>query len=615
MNKKEAPPKTSILLLIILMCSLVSCFQVCNASEMLVVPDNYHTIQEAIQNASTGDTIVVKAGVYYENLLVDKSVSIVGENKETTIIIGTGNVTRGQQTVITLAAEAIEISGFTIKSQNYSSSSLYASGISVEADNCEITDNIIYNTYYGIFCSVQSGTKITKNQISANLKDGIRFCGGSWNYICENNITGNAKGGIALEGYTNTISGNNITNNARGIGMGASFSEVSLNNIGNNSEFNFFFAGSNNTVCSNNITDSTWGIYFSPYFAAPAENLFFNNNFINNQGNIGGLSSHNNQMWDDGSSNGGNYWSDYLICYPFATQVNSSGIMDTPYEINENNSDNFPLLVAYSKTNSHSSHFPQNPQPNSTVAFWPFDIVQPNGVTPDKTGLNFAVVGTSSGDISYTPVLVDGKVGKAFSFDGAAYVNTPILPHLEIADEITIDVWINVQQFKEVKYNNILVECERTRASLPDRTVGLAVNGEASTVDSSIPQGALIAYVSTESEGLNEIVTTESVVTLNEWMHVVFTRSLSTGMHIYIDDKEQNVTVTAGVQNPEGQIQRETELYIGHDAICLIDEIKLSNYATEVTTEQDNPTQFELWIVLIAAISVVVLFVYIKVKH
>jgi len=345
MNKKELPPKVTSLLLIILVCSFVSCVQVGNASETLVVPDTYPTIQEAIKNASTGDTIFVKAGVYYENLVVDKSVNIVGENKENTIVIGTGNVSRGQQTVIILAAENTKITGFTIKSQNYSSSSLHATGISVEADNCEITDNKICNTYYGIFCSVQSEITITQNQISSNLKDGIRFCGGSLNTISQNNITENAKGGIAIEGYSNTISENNITNNARGIGMGSSYSLVYGNNICNNSEFNFFFAGSKNIVCSNNISNSTWGIYFSPYFAAPTENQFYHNNFINNQGNVGGISSYNAQFWDDGFPSGGNYWSDYSARYPVAKELNNSGILDTQYEITQNHSDNYPLLV------------------------------------------------------------------------------------------------------------------------------------------------------------------------------------------------------------------------------------------------------------------------------
>lgn len=615
MNKKELP-KTIGIITVIMMCFWVCCFQIGHAAQTLVVPDDYRTIQEAIENAAKGDTILIKSGIYYENLLVDKSLTIQGENKETAIIIGTGNVTRGEQTVITLVAENTKVSGLSIMSQNYSDSKLYSSGISVEADNCEISNNIISNTYYGIFCSVQSGITITQNQITSNLKDGIRFCGGSLVTISQNNITKNAKGGIALEGYSITISENQITNNARGIGMGASYSLVFGNNIANNSEFNFFFMGSKNIVCSNNISESNYGVYFSPYFAAPAENQFYHNNFINNQINIGGVSVYNPQTWDDGFPNGGNYWSDYSNHYPQSIPLNDSGIWNTKYEIAENHDDENPLIdpVNILTETAPSLWTPPNSEANSLVVYWPFDEAQPNGVTPDIMGLTFAVVGTSSGDISYTPVLVDGKVGKAFSFDGAAYVNTPILPHLEISDEITLDVWINVQDYKNVKYNNILVECERTRASLPNRTFGLAINGEFPTDNSGIPQGALIAYVTTEDGTLNEIVTTESVVRLDEWIHVVFTRSLSMGMHIFVDGEEQNVTVTSGEQNPEGAIQRQTELYVGHDGISLIDEIKLYNYVSEQTTEQSKQTSFELWIVLIAALFVIALVVYIRMK-
>jgi hypothetical protein len=46
-------------------------------------------------------------------------------------------------------------------------------------------------------------------------------------------------------------------------------------------------------------------------------------------------------VWDNGSS--GNYWSDYVTKYPNATQVDSSGIWNTPYVIDTNNTDHYPL--------------------------------------------------------------------------------------------------------------------------------------------------------------------------------------------------------------------------------------------------------------------------------
>jgi hypothetical protein len=49
--------------------------------------------------------------------------------------------------------------------------------------------------------------------------------------------------------------------------------------------------------------------------------------------------------WDDGYPAGGNYWSDYVTRYPSASEIDASGLWDTPYVINENNQDNYPLML------------------------------------------------------------------------------------------------------------------------------------------------------------------------------------------------------------------------------------------------------------------------------
>lgn len=601
MSKKTSSIRIITLTIIFFILFLTINLQVSNASKTIVVPDNYNTIQKAIKNASPGDTIRIKNGIYYENPIINKSLSIIGENSKNTIIIGKGNVERSQKAVLTLAANQVRIKGLTIKSENYSKSSYYATGISVEGDNCEIEKNNICNTYYGIFCSVQTSTVISSNNITSNLKDGIRFCGGSLNNISDNYISNNSKGGLVIEGYSNTILRNIISNNSRGIGIGSSYSLVFGNEICWNNEFNFFFAGSNNTVSANNISESKWGIYFSPYFAAPMGNKIYHNNFINNSQNVGGNSNANFHFWDNGFPSGGNYWSDYKDRYPDSSMIESSEIANIGYSIDEKNVDNFPLMHLVNVLNEKIPipQFPSKVNLNSIVAHWTFDEIQPNGVTTDEVGLNYAVVGTSSGNLSFTPNLVDGKVGKALSFDGAAYVNTPILPHLEILDETTIDVWINFQEFKNLKYNNIIVECVRTRSQLPERTFGLAVNGRTSE-NESIPQGSIIAYVSTVNEGLNEIVTSDFVVELNQWIHIVFTRSLSSGMHIYVDGEEKNITVVSGVLNPQSPIQKETELYVGHDAICLIDELELYN----MVVEPNGKELFGInWLILVIVVT------------
>jgi parallel beta-helix repeat protein len=588
------------------------------ASRTRVVPDEYPTIDAAIRAASSGDTIRVKSGVYQENLVIDKSLSLIGEDRRNTTIMGNGGVERGVNAVLTLAVNGVTVSGFDIESLNYSSPSKRATGFSVEGDNCTIADNNISNLYYGIFCSVQSSTLISMNSITGNYKDGIRFCGGSQNVFTENYISGNSQSAIAIEGYSNTISKNKIENNNRGIGVGTSYSIIFGNHLVNNIESGLYFAGSCNIISSNEIIGSKWGVYFSPLFSAPNGNIFYHNTF-DNTFNVGGLSAYNVQIWDNGYPSGGNHWSDYVSKYPEADEIATSGIGNKAYEVGDNNTDRYPLIDPLDNEDSNelpSAIAPPAVGTNNIVAHWPFDVIEPDNVTPDETGINSAVLGSTTGNVSFTPKLVDGKVGKALSFDGTAFVNVPILPNLEIPKETTIDVWINVQSLKNVAYNNIVIEAVRSRAALPERTFGLAVNGQELNADKAVLKGALRAYVFTENEGFNEIVTTEPIVSLNQWIHVVFTRSLATGMHIYVNGEEKNVTVTSGVLNPQGFARRETELYIGHDAVCFIDELRISNFSNASTNQEILPMQILLLAILTIAISGIGLLLYFsKKKH
>ena len=50
-------------------------------------------------------------------------------------------------------------------------------------------------------------------------------------------------------------------------------------------------------------------------------------------------------------------------------------------------------------------------------------------------------------------------------------------------------------------------------------------------------------------------------------------------MHVYVDGKEQAVTVAAGTANPTGPIQNPTDIYIGHDSMTEIDQLQISNTA------------------------------------
>jgi parallel beta-helix repeat protein len=568
-----------------------------HASKTLVVPQDYSTISEAISHASDGDTVVVQSGVYNENLQIDKPLTLEGQNKADTVIMGKGG--SNPSAVLTLAANGITISGFTIESVKDSNTTRYAYGIWVEGDKCKISDNLIQSTYLGIFCSTQQSTTITNNIITGSIKDAIRFCAGSQTTISYNNIVGNGVSAIALGGYSNTVEGNNLQDNTRGLGLGASNSVVFNNTMVSNSESGIFLSGSDNVIVANEFAANKYGVYITTQGASPKANQIYQNNFVNNFFNAFGNSPYLVENWDGGSQTGGNFWSDYQTKYPNATEVGNSGIENTAYTINSNNLDKYPLtaLLDMSNPGSAPAAISPNPaKPNSVVALWSFDNVDSDIVAADSTGNNPAVLGSVTGVYNYTPARVEGKFGEALSFNGNTYAAVQPSPSLEVPNGVTVDVWVNIPEIKLVPYDNILIEALRTTASLPTRTFGVAVNGEAPINDTSPPLGALRAYVRT-TEGFSEI-DTKDALPLNTWVHVVFVRSTTTGMHLYVDGKEQAVTVAAGTANPAGPIQKATDIYIGHDSITEIDQLQISNTAQ---TTQPLWMQWWLWTAIIFA--------------
>jgi hypothetical protein len=232
-----------------------------------------------------------------------------------------------------------------------------------------------------------------------------------------------------------------------------------------------------------------------------------------------------------------------------------------------------------------------------TVGYWHLDEVQPADymeITPDATGINHGTLGGEK-----HPTLVDGKFGKALSFDVTGFVYVPIsflvgfpptpepiyIPvssNLNIQEELKIEAWINVQAFTNATYNNIIVKCNRADTGYENvtRVFGLAIKQTNEQAD----RGVLSGCIYTDS-GFNEIVTAEPVISLHQWIHVAFSRT-STGMHLYVNGEEQKATVIDGTQNPEGSIINGTEVYIGHDSAVIIDEAKIVDLSPEVLAAQ-----------------------------
>jgi len=103
-------------------------------SRTIVVPDDYLSIQDAINSAVDGDTIHVKKGVYVENPVVNKSVSLVGEDRDATVI----DVTAG----LKVQSNHVNITCLTIY-DGYN-------GITISSNSCRISGNKISDSQVGI---------------------------------------------------------------------------------------------------------------------------------------------------------------------------------------------------------------------------------------------------------------------------------------------------------------------------------------------------------------------------------------------------------------------------------------------------------------------------------
>jgi hypothetical protein len=233
----------------------------------------------------------------------------------------------------------------------------------------------------------------------------------------------------------------------------------------------------------------------------------------------------------------------------------------------------------------------------TVVGHWKMDKINANDnnrITPDETGINNAILGPAD----HEPALVDSQFDKAIRFDGSGFayvpinflvgfppsspaIQIPISTNLNIEKQIKLQAWINVQSLKtDAEYNQVIVKCTRTTASWDSisKVAGIAVKSAQTGTDASATKGYLCGFLLTDTGGYNEVVTKTQVIALNQWIHVEFTRT-ATGMHLYLNGAEQDMSAVHGVQAPTGSIMDGTEVYFGHDAKITLDEVEMIDLA------------------------------------
>jgi parallel beta-helix repeat protein len=180
----------------------------------------------------------------------------------------------------------------------------------------------ITNTNFGIIAH-GSDNDITTNLVELIKFSGIKLVFATSNFIQENEVSSSDAGiEVSQSSHNNIISENNVVSN---IHQGIMLSH-----------------SDGNTVFGNKITNC--GIGASIYVAN--NNNFFYNNFVDNKEHFSANELYAMTFGYGGSKNtyNENFWSDYISKYPNAKEVDASGIGNTPYVINENNTDYYPLM-------------------------------------------------------------------------------------------------------------------------------------------------------------------------------------------------------------------------------------------------------------------------------
>lgn len=307
------------------------------AGAIITVPDDYPTIQAAIIAASPGNTVYVRAGTYYENVTINKSLTLQGEDRNTTIIDGSGG-----GDVIYVTASYVTISGFKVSNG--------VNGIRTIADwlinHVTIRDLIITsNNVYGIDIwrsNVTAGAyHIIEDCIISYNWQGIR----AWRFpnsiIRKCELFGNESWAMDIHGSSDVlIADNEWHHNESGMYVNRlTNSIIEKNYIHSTGGAMKLSVGSNNNIIRYNIIyGNGQGIIMDDKYQEIG-NKIYHNDLIENTLQAFDVLGQN--VWDNGYPSGGNYWSDYT-----GVDGNNDGIGDTPY-VFVGDQDNYPLMKPY----------------------------------------------------------------------------------------------------------------------------------------------------------------------------------------------------------------------------------------------------------------------------
>ncbi len=250
-------------------------------------------------------------GVERDNIVIDgANYMVMGTGSGTGIqLLGRDNVT----------LKNIKVTNFEV--------GIYLVGSNNNVLNGNIASSNLWVSYingFGIYLDYSNNNALTNNTASSNDNVGICLTSSINNTLTGNTVFSNGNYGIDLSSSNNnTLTGNTASNNEGGIVL---------------------YESIDNVITNNTITSNWVGIRFqSP------NNVIFHNNLVNNTSQASKSTNLDvKNRWDNGYPSGGNYWDNYtgVDDYQGPNQdiLGSDGIGDTPYVVDANNTDYYPLM-------------------------------------------------------------------------------------------------------------------------------------------------------------------------------------------------------------------------------------------------------------------------------
>jgi parallel beta-helix repeat protein len=408
-----------------------------SSPKTIVIPDDYRTITAAVGNATNGDTILVRSGTYEgpinSTIIINKSLSIIGESAQTTIINlhPAYNLTWMFATPFYSLTDAITITADSCAIEDLTLDLNPGGFITAQGNGILIANNKITTRQTTELTITGSNCRVTNNKI-----DGMIQVYGNYNQVDTNNpssiwlgnITDNGASFNLIKDNTCQIIGlrhstNNVVlnNSVSSYGIDLTWSDNNYfykNKISGETRGVRFWLSSNNIFELNTVTFGTTSLELLE-FGGAYNNLFSLNNFFNyptynrryvyddfsDPNTHAYVSSYSTSVWSD--SNLGNYWGDYLTKYPNATEVDNSGVGNLSYVINDNNTDPYPLMSTYDISSASiilpnwtnlslpvllpTPSFPQlpspSPSPTSSPTTTPFGATTPAPTVPEFSPL------------------------------------------------------------------------------------------------------------------------------------------------------------------------------------------------------------------------------------